>query len=135
MLWIDPDNVTLGALPLPGVSAITVDRRAERAAVEWSDFGPHAVFADVPEQRTTIRLTRTMRPGDTLAPRPGDLATLRFRAAPSLAASGAVAISTDSVVLSVSHAADTKRGMTQTIDLLALSSDGALDPITETPIT
>ena len=135
MLWIDPDNVTLGALPLPGVSAITVDRRAERAAVEWSDFGPHAVFADVPEQRTTIRLTRTMRPGDTIAPRPGDLATLRFRAAPSLAASGAVSIFTDAVVLSFSHAADTERRITQAIDVLGLASDGARDRISDTPLT
>jgi len=134
MLWIDPTEVTLGSLALTGVSAITVDRRAERAVVEWSDFGQHPVFADVPEQRTTIRLIRAMHPGDTLAPKPGEAAALKFRVGASLAESGAATVSADTVVLSVSHAADTKRGMVQTIDLVALSTDGGVDPITETPI-
>lgn len=134
MLWIDPRDVTFGALALASVSTISVDRKAERATVEWSDFGPHAVFADVPEHRTTVRITRTVHPGDALAPKPGELATLKFRVGASLTESGARTITTDAVVLGVSHAADTKRAMTQTIDLVALSSDGAIDPIAETPI-
>lgn len=134
MLWIDPDNVTLGTAPLPGVSAITVDRRAERAIVEWTDFGPHPTFADVPEQRIAIRIVRTIAPGETLNIRPGDALALSFRVGASLGASGAKSIAASVVILGITHAADPKRGMTQAIECLALSSTGAADPIVETPV-
>jgi hypothetical protein len=134
VLWIDPTNVTLGATPLPGVSAITVDRRAERTTIEWSDMGPHAVFADIPEQRTTIRIARAAGPADPPAPKPGDTATLTFRTGPSRASSGAVAVSATVVILAIAHTTDHTRGTTQTIECLALSTTGAADPITETPI-
>ena len=135
MLWIDPDNVTLGDAPLPGVSAITIDRRAERAITEWTDFGPHPTFADVPEQRIAIRIVRTIAPGETVTIRPGDALALAFRVGASLGASGAKTITASVVIVGVTHAADPKRGMAQTIECIALSSTGAADPIIETPVT
>ena len=135
MLWIDPDRVTFNGAPLPGVTAIALSRAAERTTIEWTDNGPHPTFADAPEQRTTIRITRTIAPGEPLTLKPGDAAALTFRAAPSLAHAGASSVSASLVITAIAHAADPKRPLTQTIDAIALSADGAADPITHTPLT
>jgi len=50
-------------------------------------------------------------------------------------ASGARTIAASVVILGIRHAADPKRGMTQTIECIALSATGAADPIVETPVT
>ncbi len=101
----------------------------------WSDFGPHAVFADVPRRRTVVRIERTPASGEAAPARPGDLVSLGFRAAASGGGAGGEAVSATVVVRSVSLRLDATRGPAQVIECVAVSVDGAADPLTIGPGT
>ncbi len=138
MLWLDPEEVTLttpgGVIALAGVTAVAVDRRTTRSAIEWSDDGPHVVFADAAEQRTTIRVVRRIDVGETgIASQvaPGLAATLSVRVAPARSDVGGRSVTSEVVVLSAEHDLSAKSGIEQTIVMVAVSSDGGMDPITE----
>ncbi len=133
MIWIDPAGVRLGGASLGGVSSISVDRHAERLLAERSDFGPHVVFADAPEQRVSVRIVRTVGPEGPGGHRPGDLASLEFRAGPSASDAGMRVVTIQVVVEAVLNRVDPKAGATQTIECVAISSDGVADPVVETP--
>ena len=47
MLVMNPRSVSFDGELLEDVTSVVIDRRGERVVVEWSDEGPHAVFADV----------------------------------------------------------------------------------------
>jgi hypothetical protein len=154
MLLLHPDSVSLDAVPLAGVVSVAVDRAAEAPVVEFSDAGPHAVFADVPAQRVTVTLVQELARED-LGPRPGTpgaSASLVFGTEPApgarltlritLAAGGADAVrrraTIDAVLLSSAHAVKPARGgapgsargsATRTLVFVALSADGAADPV------
>ena len=83
MLLLNPQSVKFGAAVWLDVTAVIVDRDTERAAVEWSDLGPHVVYADAPEQRITVRVTRRLVRDTIASPRPGDSAELVAYAAPT----------------------------------------------------
>lgn len=138
MLWLNPDLVTLtldgaGSLALADVLAVAVDRRAERLAIEFTDLGPYAAFVDVPAARVALRVERAVLPGGAPLPTelvPGALCALGFRISPARSdVGGAVVSVARAVVVGVEHSLDFKRGMRQTVSLLALSEDGAIDPI------
>lgn len=131
MLWLNPDHVTLGAFELDHVESLIVDRAPHKSALEWSDIGPHLAFADVPEQRIDIRLTRRLTESTSIDLVPGDQVTLVARRAPSASATGIVRLSASVVILSISYALRRQGGATQTIHAIAISSDGAVDPINE----
>ncbi|TVQ34450.1 MAG: hypothetical protein EA376_00135 [Phycisphaeraceae bacterium] len=132
MLWIDPERVTLETeselIELDGVELIAADRRAGRLVVEYTDRGPHAGFADVTEQRTSVRIVR--RPDETAPPGLGTAATLRFRTARASGDAGGALVSIVVVVAGVEHQFDVRRGGRQVLTCIAVSEDGALDPVT-----
>ncbi len=133
MLLLNPRHVTFAGALWNDVAAVTIDRSARRTALEWSDLGPHAVLADVPEQQVTIRVVQHLARGDIGAPRPSDEGELTFHTSPAGADSPRKRIAAHCVVLDVTHELSLKHGALRTITLVALSTDGAADPITTEP--
>ena len=131
MIYLSPRRVTLGATDLTHVSSVTVDRAASVLTVEHSDLGPHVAFVDVPEQRITIRVVRTLVADEPGVIKPGQSLALSLRTAPSPAAPEARQIEAEVVVTGVEHDVTIKHGVRQTITCIAVSSDGSSDPITE----
>ena len=129
MLLLNPQSVKFGSAVWSDVTAVLVDRAPEREVVEWSDSGPHAVFADVPEQRVSVRVTRRLIRDAAAAPRPGDSAELDVYTSPSAGDALRQRLRATCVVTGVSHELSAQRGAIQTIMLIAISSDGATDPI------
>lgn len=132
MLILAPQLVRFDTQEWADVTLIAIDRVAAREAVEWSDLGPHPAFADVPEQRTTIRIVRRLDRGDLASPTPGQAGALVFEVSPAATEAGKRAYSAQCVVLSVRHeliAGPKGPGAMQTIELVALSSDGAAEPV------
>ncbi|RMD63572.1 MAG: hypothetical protein D6824_05145, partial [Planctomycetota bacterium] len=58
MLLLSPHRTTLLGKTLGGVQLVALDRRAPRLVREWSDLGPHLVFADAAEQLVQLRIVR-----------------------------------------------------------------------------
>ncbi len=130
MLTLTPAHVTFAGQVWPDVAAISVDRRATREVVEWSDAGPHVAFADCPEQRIDITVTMHLTGRAHFdAPRPGQGGDLAFFPAPGGSDGGRIRISTQAVVLGIAHDLAGKKGALRTIRLIAVSPNGALDPI------
>ena len=134
-LWLAPERVELLGLSLEGVSAVAVDRRAARVVTEWGDLGAHAVMADVPEQRVTVRIVRRVSGADggmfAGVITPGAMGELLFTAAAGAGDGGRRRVSADVVVTAVEHELREGRGGAQTITCVAVSADGAADPVTE----
>lgn len=132
MLLPLPDTLSFDGLALPDAAAVLIDRAAARAVLDWSDAGPHPVFADVPEQRTTITIVRTLTRGDFAAPAPGQAGELAFlfSAAGTSTDADRRRFSAQCVVRDVRHEMNPAAAAArQSITLLALSPDGATDPI------
>jgi len=132
MLILNPRLVKFGPTTWPEVSTIAIDRDSSRLALEWSDLGPHPVFADSPEQRLTIRIIQDIARDDLDTPRPGDQQTLTFYTAPTGADARRRKVTTTAVITAVSHDLSLSRGTQRRITLTALSADGSTDPITIT---
>jgi hypothetical protein len=135
MLSLSPSTVTLLSHTLDQVDAVAIDRRSGPLAEERTDNGPHLVFADAPEQRITIAITRTLTRDEPTLVRPGDMGELRLTAAPSASDARRRTIVATVVVVSVEHDLLNRAGATvarQRLALLALSPDGHTDPIAET---
>lgn len=137
MLIPHPTLVTFGDLRLDGVAAITIDRTASREILDFSDLGPHAAFADVPEMRTQIRITRRLERAEFTSPLPGDQAELAFTAASGTHDADRRRIRATCVLIAARHeiteAATDRISARQTLVLMAVSADGAADPITIEP--
>lgn len=132
MLILNPERVTFGTLRIEHVSALAVDRAPEREVVERGDGGPHITFADVPEQRITITVVQTLERDAPAAPLPGQAGLLSWSAAPGSSDAGRLRASAQAVVLRVRHDLLQRRAATRAITFLAVSADGAADPITVT---
>lgn len=131
MIWLSPRNVTLGGVTLEHVSAVSVSRKADKVIVEVGSGGPHVQFADVPEQRVEIEITRTVVDQQDNGIRPGDALALSFRTAPSGAGLPVREVTADVVVTQVESKLSSRGGATQTIACVAMSSDGEADPVSE----
>ncbi|MBL8745923.1 MAG: hypothetical protein JNK58_06150 [Phycisphaerae bacterium] len=132
MIWLNPVKVMLGSFELRNVSLVAVDRGARRLVEEWTDLGPHVGFVDVPEQRVVVSISRHVVETETVAPKPGESHTLTFRSSAGLSAAGVRLVSIAVVVTSVEHAMTKGGRATQSIRAVAVSSDGAADPVVET---
>jgi hypothetical protein len=128
MLVLNPSQVRFGAQTWPAVLSVVIDRAAAREIVEWSDAGPHAVFADVPEQRVGVRVEMELASDGLDAPRPGDQGELTFVTSPTAADGGRRRASIAAVVLAVRHEVSLRRAV-RVIDLVAVSGDGSTDPV------
>lgn len=132
MLVLNPRSVVFGSTAWDGVTAIAVDRRAEREVLSWGDLGPHAVLADAPEQRVELRVVQELTREDVGSPRPGEQAELSFHTSPSLASAGRKKVSATAVVLRVTHELRAPAAAIRTIHLVAISADGSADPLVVT---
>lgn len=134
MLALSPQSVTLFGAPLRDVDYLAVDRRSSKQTEERTDLGPHLVFADAPEQRVSVSISRTLTRDEASALRPGQQGELRFTVSPSDSDARRRTFSATVVVLSIDHDLFTRSGVPgarQRIHALALSTDGAADPIAE----
>lgn len=129
MLALHPDNVRLMGESLGAVESIAIDRRAERLLVERGDTGPHAVFVDAAEVRVTATLVRALEHGDDGALRPGMSGSLRFETAPGASGARRRVWEADVVIASVEHEVGTRRSARQRVVMVAVSADGAADPV------
>ena len=136
-MLIIPDIVNFGPLTLDNIQYLAVDRASERLATEWTDAGPHAVFADVPEQRVTVRLSRRIIGQAPAGVVPGQRETLTADFAPGGSGGKRRRLTVSAVVTSVDYqfagadaASGSARSTRQSITLIALSPDGATDPVT-----
>ena len=136
-----PTTVTFEELVFDDTLALTIDRQSARLVEEWSDLGPHAAFADAPERRTIIRLTRrprTSEPDLIDALVLGRLGTITATVGRSAGAADARRLAAFCMLTSVrsdlsAPAASRDPEATQTLTFLAISPDGGpTDPITIT---
>lgn len=131
MLFLNPMSVTLLGKTLDNVTALAVERLATKAVVEWSDGGPHPVFADAPEQKTTITLTRVVAQDEATPARPGDQGALTFRVGAGADDAGNRSYTATVVVMGVGYDLTAKAGAKQTIEMVAVASAGGTDPVAE----
>jgi hypothetical protein len=130
MLILSPASVRFGTAAWDDVLSVTIDRAAARSVLEWSDLGPHAVFADVPEERLTIRVVRRLLRDTLVTLRPGDSAELAVALSPSAGGAQRKRVRVTCVVMGVEHDVAGARGATQSITLAGIGATGATDPVT-----
>jgi len=132
MIWLHPPSVVLLDAELTGVRAVSVSRSARAIIEEWSDLGPHAVFADAARISVEVVIEREIRggaPGLIGSPSPGEEGTLRLTASPSAGGAHEETVEATVVVTSVRHRLHGGEGPTQTITCRAVSGDGAEAPL------
>lgn len=135
MLFLNPSKLTLLSADYTNIESVSIDLLTHHEATEWSDAGPFAVFADVPECKVEIAITQRLDSGadqTLLGPKPGQQGTLDFTTSPNASQSQRMKLAAQVVVRAVRYdlAAKPKR----TISLVALSPDGTTDPITLTDV-
>jgi len=134
MIWMNPRNVSFAGQPLRQVESIIANRRAEGVVAEYGQGGPFVQFVDVPQQRVTLMIERIVTQDEPMDLRPSQQGTLVFESAPSLSEGSGRRVSCTAVLIGVEHALNTKRGMVQKIEAIAVSSNGSTDPLADTPL-
>lgn len=129
MLILNPSRVRFAGAAWEDVTRVAVDRAATRKVVEWGDAGPHVVLADVPEQTVTITVERQLARDGFDAPRPGESGELTLYASPVGSEAGRVRVRATCVVLAVTHELSARKGALRVVELIAVSTDGAADPV------
>ncbi len=129
MLLLNPREVSFGGEVWEDVSVVVVDRSASRAVKEWSDLGPQVVLADAPEQLVTVRVVQHVARDDIGSPKPGETGELVFHTSPSGTDSPRKRVLVACVVMDVMHELSLKNGAVRTVKLVAVSSDGVVDPV------
>ena len=130
MLIVDPREVSFGAVTWAGVTSVAIERSAAKSFAEFGAVGPHVVLADVPEQRVEVTVVQEFLADDMDAPVPGEAGALSFETALNGSDAGRRSVSMTAVVMRVRYSASRKSGSVRTVELLAVSSDGAADPVT-----
>ncbi len=133
MLILNPDKVTFAGEPWTEVVVVSIERASEKSVLEWSDNGPHAVYADVPEERMTIRITRLVSASEIDTPGPGALGELEFFTSIGTSDARRQRVRALGVIERVTYQCVQKSGTTQTITLLAISTSGDECPLTIEP--
>jgi hypothetical protein len=129
VLIVDPREVSFGSATWGRVTSVAIERRAAKSFAEYGADGPHVILADVPEQRVEVTVVQELLADDMDAPVPGELAALSFETALNSSSSGRKTVSMNAVVLGVKYGVSRKTGSVRTVELLAVSSDGAADPV------
>ena len=135
MLWLSAERVQFDGVEYRNVLSVSIDRKATLIAKEWSDFGPHVVFADVPEREVIVHVKRQVTESAPEAPKPGDHVSLSFQTAIGATDAQRRSVQASVVVLGTSIAFAPKQGWVESIECLAISADGEADPITMTDLT
>ncbi|MBL8876944.1 MAG: hypothetical protein JNM86_14195 [Phycisphaerae bacterium] len=135
MLFLNPTKLSLLSADYSNIESVSIDRLAHREVTEYSDAGPYAVFADIPESKVEIAITQRLDTGamtindqSLTGPKPGQQGTLELITSPNSSQAQRKKLTTQVVIRAVRYdlAAKPKR----TISLVAISPDGATDPIT-----
>ena len=134
MLILNPRQVQFGSSTWEDVTAVSIDRAAHRTVEDWSDLGPYAVLADVPEQKVRVTVVQEVSRDDVNVPRPGESGTLSFFTSPTASDAGRRKVSCQAVVLESRHDLSLKKGAVRTV-VLAAVSNGAADPVTIDEVT
>jgi hypothetical protein len=129
VLIIDPRAVSFGASAWDGVTSVSIARRAARSFEAYGGTGPHVVLADVPEQRVEVTVVQELLSDDMDTPVPGWTGELSFETALNGSQAGRNRVSMQAVVMGVRYSASRKSGSVRTVELLAVSADGAADPV------
>lgn len=129
MIWLNPTNVSLDTVTLEEVRAVAVDQKHDKLIAEYTDNGPHPAFVDVPERRAVIKLRRRILGNENLPIAVGDQRTFQMRTAPSGTSAPGVVLTASVVITAIGYKLERHDGAEQTIDLIAVSSDGAADPV------
>ena len=127
MIVLRPSDVRFGSKIWENVARVSVDRVSVSSASEWDDLGPHLVFADVVRQRAVIRVTQEIEGDDFDGLVLGELDEFSFVGSSGTDA-GRVRVEADVVVESVLNKVS-DFGSSRVITLVAVSSDGSVDPI------
>jgi hypothetical protein len=138
MLMLQPRLVRFAGMTLENVTHVTLSREPAREVVEWSDGGPYAVFADVPEQRVVAVIRQELVREDWGDVRPGTMGTLTIVTAPAGADGRRRRLTATAVVLA--SASDVRGGSSdgrapraeRSVRLVLVSPDGAADPVAMT---
>ena len=130
MLLLNPRTIRFGSSTWDNVTSIAIDREAHKLITEWNETGPHATFADVPEQRVVIRVTQELARDDIDAPHPGDEGAIEFHTSPTSSAAGRKRITATAVLADITHQLSLKGGAIRTARFIAISPDGTTDPVT-----
>lgn len=129
MVILNPEVVRFGERTWRSVSSVVVERTAKKVVAEVGDAGPHVVFADVTEQRCTITVTQDLEQSDLDAPGLGELGALQVYTGASASDRGRAALAASAVVIEVKSSVVRGQPSSRRITLLAVSSDGATDPL------
>ncbi|GJM19277.1 MAG: hypothetical protein DHS20C14_14900 [Phycisphaeraceae bacterium] len=129
MLLLNPRKVTFGEVTWGNVASVAIGRSAHRMLVEWSDSGPHAVLADVSEQRVRVEVVQELLGEDMDTPKPGESGALAFTTAPTSTDLPSRELTMTAVVESVSYEVSLRRGSVRRVVLVATSIDGGTDPV------
>jgi hypothetical protein len=134
MVIIKPTGVAFGLQPWGDVTSVVIDREAAAEVVEWTDAGPHVAFADVTRQRVRVKVERAVgSPGEMDSPRPGEQQRLGVQWSRGHSSSAELSLTAQCVVVRVTHEV-TGKGVTRRVELVAVSVDGARDPLTITKL-
>jgi len=129
MIWLDPKTVVLGSAPLTEVRQVSVEERAEKLLVEFTDNGPHPAFADVPERRSVVKIRRRVLGNENLGLGVGDERLFEMRTAPSGTDAAGVTVTATVVLTGIWYRVDRHDGAEQTIEAVAVSANGLSDPV------
>lgn len=129
MLLLSPRKVTFGTLTMENAASVAFDRSATKTVVEWSDLGPHIVFADVPEQRINVAVTHQTERDTPDAPKPGDQGTLTIFTSPAGTDGGRKKITATAIVTGIRHELSLRRAPTRVVEFVLVSVNGVADPI------
>ena len=130
MLWTDPDRTTIDGAVLSGVRAVAVSHAAERVVVEYSDAGRHPAFVDAAGVRSTFTIRRVPVEPGALPVRVGDRVELVVYAGVTSSPSTYRRVSADVVVTKDAWKPDARTGHEHVIECVAVSVNGAQDPVT-----
>lgn len=135
MLVLSPQRVMIDSMQVDDVQVLSVERAAERTLVHWSDDGPFATFADVPELRTIIRIEQSLHAARSeIVLLPGRQALLRAGIASAPGSTAHTELSATVVIVSVTHDVASRKAPVRRIECLAVAVDGSRDPIVLRPL-
>lgn len=128
MVILNPRQVKFGSATWPDIAGVAIDRSAHKTIEDWSDLGPYAVLADVPEQKVRVTVVQEVVRDDVNVPRPGEMGELSFYISPTASDAGRKRVTMEAVVLDVKHELSLRKGAVRTVTLAAVSTDGT-DPV------
>lgn len=128
MLLLSPEIVRFDSFAWDDVATLAVDHIPRRLIEDFSDLGPFATFADVPEQTIQIRVQRRMTSDDLDAPALGTSGDLIFYFSPPGAELSRRRVQISCVLTSIRTDLPALKQTTRTLTFLA-TSDGLTNPI------